>query len=47
MRTRESAEVLGISIKTVEKLGIHETADLTRYAISVGIVESSVQVTIT
>ena len=52
---KESAAELGISIKTVEKhrqnlmekLGIHETAGLTRYAISAGIVESSVQVTIT
>ena len=45
---------LGISIKTVEKhrdhlmekLNIHGTAGLTRYAISAGIIESSVQVTI-
>ncbi len=43
-----------ISIKTVEKhrqhimdkLSIHETAGLTRYAISAGIIESSVQLTI-
>ena len=49
------AAALGISIKTVEKhrqrvmdkLNIHETAGLTRYAISHGIIESSVQVTIT
>ena len=45
---------LGISIKTVEKhrqhlmekLDIHDTAGLTRYAISSGIIESSVQLTI-
>jgi DNA-binding NarL/FixJ family response regulator len=45
---------LGISSKTVEKhrdhlmrkLDIHDTAGLTRYAISAGIIESSVQVTI-
>ena len=49
------ADALGISIKTVEKhrqrvmdkLNIHETAGLTRYAIAHGICESSVQVTIT
>lgn len=51
---KETADVLGISIKTVEKhrqkvmekLNIHDTASLTRYAISAGIIESSVQVTI-
>lgn len=51
---KESAEELGISIKTVEKhrqslmekLNIHDTASLTRYAIAAGIIESSVQVTI-
>ena len=51
---KETAEVLGISIKTVEKhrervmskLKIHDTAGLTRYAISAGIIESSVQLTI-
>jgi DNA-binding NarL/FixJ family response regulator len=45
---------LGISIKTVEKhrqhlmdkLTIHDTAGLTRYAIATGIIESSVQLTI-
>ena len=45
---------LGISIKTVEKhrqhlmnkLNIHDTAGLTRYAIAHGIIENSVQVTI-
>jgi DNA-binding NarL/FixJ family response regulator len=45
---------LGISVKTVEKhrqrlmekLNIHDTAGVTRYAIAAGIIESSVQVTI-
>jgi len=32
--------------KVMEKLNIHDTASLTRYAISAGIIESSVQVTI-
>jgi DNA-binding NarL/FixJ family response regulator len=49
-----SADILHISIKTVEKhrqkvmekLDIHDTASLTRYAIAHGIIESSVQVTI-
>ncbi len=51
---KQIAAALGISIKTVEKhrdhlmrkLDIHETAGLTRYAITQGIIESSVQVTI-
>ncbi len=51
---KETAEELHISVKTVEKhrqslmekLNIHDTAGLTRYAISSGIIESSVQVTI-
>ncbi len=51
---KESAAELGISIKTVEKhrqhvmekLDIHDTAGLTRYAISAGIIENSVQLTI-
>ena len=51
---REVGEELGIGITTVEKhrehlmqkLDIHDTAGLTRYAISAGIIESSVQVTI-
>jgi DNA-binding NarL/FixJ family response regulator len=51
---KQVAATLGISIKTVEKhrqhvmdkLNIHETAGLTRYAIARGIIESSVQVTI-
>jgi len=51
---KETAAELGIGIKTVEKhrehlmekLDIHDTAGLTRYAISTGIIESSVQVTI-
>jgi DNA-binding NarL/FixJ family response regulator len=48
---KETADELGISIKTVEKhrsnlmskLNIHDTATLTRYAIAQGIIESSVQ----
>jgi DNA-binding NarL/FixJ family response regulator len=51
---KEMAAELEISIKTVEKhrqhlmekLNIHDTAGLTRYAIAAGIIESSVQVTI-
>jgi len=51
---KETAAELGISIKTVEKhrqalmekLNIHDIASLTRYAISAGIIESSVQLTI-
>jgi len=51
---KETAAELGIGMKTVEKhrehlmekLDIHETAGLTRYAISAGIIESSVQLTI-
>jgi DNA-binding NarL/FixJ family response regulator len=51
---KQIAVELGISIKTVEKhrdhlmqkLNIHDTAGLTRYAISAGIIESSVQMTI-
>jgi DNA-binding NarL/FixJ family response regulator len=51
---KQIAEELGISIKTVEKhrqsvmdkLRIHDTASLTRYAIGAGIIESSVQLTI-
>ncbi len=51
---KETAAELGIGIKTVEKhrehlmekLDIHDTAGLTRYAISSGVIESSVQVTI-
>jgi DNA-binding NarL/FixJ family response regulator len=51
---KETAVALGIGPKTVEKhrehlmekLDIHDTAGLTRYAISAGIIESSVQVTI-
>lgn len=52
---KQIAAKLGISIKTVEKhrehlmtkLGIHDTAGLTRYAISAGVIENSVQLTIT
>jgi len=51
---KETAAELGISTKTVEKhrehlmekLNIHDTAGLTRYAIGAGIIESSVQLTI-
>lgn len=51
---KETAGELGIGLKTVEKhrehlmrkLDIHDTAGLTRYAISAGIIESSVQLTI-
>ena len=51
---KQVAAQLGISIKTVEKhrqnlmdkLNIHDTAGLTRYAISAGVIESSVQLTI-
>ena len=51
---KQTAAELGIGIKTVEKhrahlmekLNIHDTASLTRYAISAGIIESSVQLTI-
>ncbi len=51
---KQVAETLVISIKTVEKhrqhlmekLKIHETAGLTRYAIAQGIIESGVKVTI-
>ncbi len=48
---KQTAAELGISIKTVEKhrdhlmqkLNIHDTAGLTRHAISTGIIENSVQ----
>lgn len=51
---KQVASELGISIKTVEKhrqhlmdkLNIHDTAGLTRYAISAGVIESRVQLTI-
>jgi DNA-binding NarL/FixJ family response regulator len=51
---KQIAGELGIGIKTVEKhrehlmekLDIHDTAGLTRYAISAGIIENSVQLTI-
>ena len=51
---KQVAAELGISVKTVEKhrqrlmekLDIHDTAGLTRYAIAAGIIESSVQVRI-
>jgi DNA-binding NarL/FixJ family response regulator len=51
---KQAATLLGISIKTVEKhrqhlmdkLNIHETAGLTRYAMTHGLIESGVQVTL-
>jgi DNA-binding NarL/FixJ family response regulator len=51
---KQTAAELGIGIKTVEKhrehlmekLDLHDTASLTRYAISAGIIENSVQLTI-
>ena len=51
---KQVAAELGISVKTVEKhrqrlmekLDIHDTAGLTRYAIAAGIIESSIQLTI-
>ena len=51
---KETADELGISIKTVEKhrqhvmekLDIHDTAGLTRHAISTGIIENSTQPTV-
>jgi DNA-binding NarL/FixJ family response regulator len=51
---KEIATELGISIKTVEKhrqhlmekLRLHDTAGLTRYAISAGVIESGVQSTV-
>ncbi len=54
MANKQVAAGLKISIKTVEKhrqhlmdkLNIHDTAGLTRYAIAQGIIESSVQLTI-
>jgi DNA-binding NarL/FixJ family response regulator len=50
---KEIAVELGVSFKTIDKhrqhlmakLNIHDTAGLTRHAISAGIIESSVQVT--
>jgi DNA-binding NarL/FixJ family response regulator len=51
---KQVAVELGISVKTVDKhrqglmqkLNIHDTAGLTRYAIAAGMIESSVQMTI-
>lgn len=51
---KETAKELHISVRTVEKhrqslmdkLNIHDTASLTRYAIAVGVIESSVHATI-
>lgn len=55
MANKQIGAALGISSKTVEKhrqhlmdkLDIHDTATLTRYAISAGIIESTVHLTIT
>jgi len=52
---KETADELGISIKTVEnhrqnlmkKLDIHDTAGLTRHAISAGMIENHVNIVIT
>ncbi len=52
---KQMASELGISIKTVEKhrqylmekLNIHDIAGLTRFAVASGMIESSVQSTIT
>jgi len=54
MANKQTAAELGISIKTVEKhrqnlmskLDIHDTAGLTRYAITAGIIENGVHLTI-
>jgi DNA-binding NarL/FixJ family response regulator len=51
---KQAADVLGISIKTVEKhrqnlmnkLDLHDTAGLTRYAIATGIIDGGVRFTI-
>ena len=51
---KQIAAELGIGIKTVEKhrehlmqkLNVHDTAGLTRHAISAGVIESSVQLTV-
>ena len=51
---KQVAAALHISIKTVEKhrqhlmdkLNIHDTAGLTRYAIATGVIENRVQLTI-
>jgi DNA-binding NarL/FixJ family response regulator len=51
---KQTAAELGVGLKTVEKhrenlmrkLDIHDTAGLTRYAISTGVIENSVQLTI-
>lgn len=55
MANKQTADALGISIKTVEKhrqklmekLNIHDTAGLTRHAIATGVIESLVQNTTT
>jgi DNA-binding NarL/FixJ family response regulator len=51
---KQIASELGISIKTIEKhrqnlmdkLNIHDTAGLTRYAISSGVIDTSVRLTV-
>ncbi|MEO6874102.1 MAG: response regulator transcription factor [Opitutaceae bacterium] len=51
---KQVAAALGVSIKTIEKhrqnlmdkLNIHDTAGLTRYAIATGVIESNVRLTI-
>ena len=43
---RAEAEYAVTRVTFMEKLDIHDTASLTRYAISAGIIESSVQLTI-
>lgn len=53
LANKQIAAELGISIKTVEKhrdkltrkLNIHDTASLTRYAISIGIIENNLRLT--
>jgi DNA-binding NarL/FixJ family response regulator len=54
LANKQTASELGISIKTVEKhrqalmdkLQVHDTAGLTRYAIASGVIESSIQNTV-
>lgn len=54
LANKQMAAELGISIKTIEKhrqhlmdkLNIHDTAGLTRYAIAAGVIENRVQLTI-
>jgi DNA-binding NarL/FixJ family response regulator len=54
LANKQMADALKISIKTIEKhrqhlmdkLGIHDTAGLTRYAIATGVIESGVPLTL-